>query len=92
MGTTPLELLQPDVFTCPNAKRLGIVTGKSGKMYILNLDNLGGYQQGPNKLDAVPQVLQNENSVYAGAGVYPLEGGYVYINVIQVSQSCKFEF
>lgn len=62
---------------------MGVVIGKSGKMYILNLDNLGGYQQGPAKLDAVPQVLQNENSVYAGAGVYPLEGGYIYVNVIQ---------
>ena len=83
LGTTPLELLQPDVFTCPNVKRMGVVTGKSGKTYILNLDNLGGYQEGANKLDAVPQVFQNENSVYAGAGVYPLEGGYIYINVIQ---------
>lgn len=83
LGTTPLELLQPDVFACPNVKRMGVVIGKSGKMYILNLDNLGGYQQGPNKLDAVPQVVQNENSVYAGAGVYPLEGGYIYVNVIQ---------
>ncbi|MCJ1427052.1 hypothetical protein MMC29_004955 [Sticta canariensis] len=83
LGTSPLELLQTDVFTCPNVKRLGVVTGKSGKTYWLNLDNLGGYQQGANKLDAVPQVTQNENSVYAGAGVYPLEGGYIYINVIQ---------
>ena len=83
LGTSPLELLQTDVFTCPNVKRMGIVTGKSGKTYILNLDNLGGYQEGANHLDAVPQVTQNENSVYAGAGVYPLEGGYVYINVIQ---------
>lgn len=65
-------------------KRLGVVTGKSGKTYWLNLDDLGGYQEGANKLDAVPQVTQNENSVYAGAGVYPLEGGYIYINVIQV--------
>ena len=85
LGTTPLELLQPSVFTCPNVKRMGVVTGKSGKTYILNLDNLGGYQEGPNKLDAVPQVFQNENSVYAGAGVYPGEGGYIYINVIQYS-------
>lgn len=85
LGTTPLELLQTDVFTCPNVKRMGVVTGKSGKTYILNLDNLGGYQQGANKLDAVPQVFQNENSVYAGAGVYPGEGGYIYINVIQYS-------
>ena len=83
LGTSPLELLQTDVFTCPNVKRMGIVTGKSGKTYILNLDNLGGYQEGANHLDAVPQVTQNENSVYAGAGVYPGEGGYVYINVIQ---------
>ena len=83
LGTTPLELLPPDVFNCPNVKRMGVVTGKSGKTYILNIDNLGGYQEGANKLDAVPQVFQNENSVYAGAGVYPLEGGYIYINVIQ---------
>ena len=59
------------------------VTGKSGKTYFLNIDNLGGYQMGPNHGDAVPQVTQNENSVYAGAGVYPGEGGYIYINVIQ---------
>ena len=71
-------MLPSDVFTCPNVKRMGIVTGKSGKTYVLNLDNLGGYQQGANKLDAVPQVFQNENSVYAGAGVYPGEGGYIY--------------
>lgn len=63
---------------------MGVVTGKSGKTYILNLDNLGGYQNGPNKLDAIPQSIQNENSVYSGAGVYPLEGGYIYVNVIQV--------
>jgi len=91
LGTTPLELLPADVFTCPNVPRMGVVTGKSGKTYILNLDNLGGYQEGANKLDAVPQVFQNENSVYAGAGVYPLEGGYIYINVIQY-QTHVFKF
>ncbi|KAI4181434.1 MAG: hypothetical protein L6R41_006629 [Letrouitia leprolyta] len=92
LGTTPLELLPPETFTCPNAKRLGVVTGKSGKTYFLNLDNLGGYQMGANKLDAIPQpAIQNENSVYAGAGVYPLEGGYVYINVIQY-QTHVFKF
>ncbi|KAL8832686.1 MAG: hypothetical protein Q9170_004784 [Blastenia crenularia] len=92
LGTTPLELLPPDVFTCSNVKRMGVVTGKSGKTYILNLDNLGGYQMGVNKLDAIPQApIQNENSVYAGAGVYPLEGGYIYINVIQY-QTHVFKF
>ncbi|KAF2786750.1 WSC-domain-containing protein [Melanomma pulvis-pyrius CBS 109.77] len=85
LGTTPLEILPSDVFSCPNQRRIGVVTGKSGKTYWLDLDNLGGYQNGPNNLDAVIQVFQNENSVYAGAGVMPLGGGYVYISVTQYS-------
>ena len=91
LGTTPLELLPTDTFTCPNVKRMGVITGKSGKTYLLNLDNLGGYQMGANHLDAIPYTYQNENSVYAGAGVYPLEGGYIYINVIQY-QTHVFKF
>ncbi|KIY03560.1 uncharacterized protein Z520_00251 [Fonsecaea multimorphosa CBS 102226] len=90
LGTSPLELL-PSQFSCGDVERIGVVTGKSGKTYWLNLDNLGGYQNGPNKLDDVLQVYQNENSVYAGAGVYPLEGGYIYINVIQY-QTHVFKF
>jgi WSC domain len=82
LGTSPLEIL-PSQFSCGVYQRIGVVTGKSGKTYWINLDDMGGYQNGPNKLDAVIQVTQNENSVYAGAGVYPLEGGYIYINVIQ---------
>ncbi|KAK5406239.1 hypothetical protein LTR06_008594 [Exophiala xenobiotica] len=84
------ELL-PAQFSCGNITRMGVVTGKSGKTYWLDLDNLGGYQNGPNKLDNVIQVYQNENSVYAGAGVYPLQGGYIYINVIQY-QTHVFKF
>ncbi|ENH67518.1 WSC domain-containing protein 2 [Fusarium oxysporum f. sp. cubense race 1] len=82
LGTSPLEIL-PSQFSCGDIKRMGIVTGKSGKTYWLNLDDLGGYRNGPNSKDRVIQTFQNENSVYAGAGVYPLEGGYIYINVIQ---------
>ena len=81
LGTTPLEML-PSEFSCGDVKRIGTVTGKSGKTYWLNLDDLGGYQNGPNKLDDIIQVYQNENSVYAGAGVYPLEGGYIYVNIV----------
>lgn len=91
LGTTPLEILPTDVFTCPNVRRMGVVTGKSGKTYVLNLDNLGGYQMGPNKLDAAVFVYQNENSVYAGAGVMPLGGGYIYINIIKY-QTRVFKF
>ncbi|KAH6874786.1 cell wall-binding protein [Thelonectria olida] len=82
LGTSPLEIL-PSQFSCGDIRRIGVITGKSGKTYWLNLDNLGGYRNGPNQKDKVIQTFQNENSVYAGAGVYPLEGGYIYINVIQ---------
>jgi len=91
LGTTPLELLPTDVFTCPLVRRMGIVTGKSGKTYVLNLDNLGGYQMGANRLDNVVFMYQHENSVYAGAGVMPLGGGYIYINVIRY-QTRVFKF
>ena len=81
LGTSPLQLL-PSEFSCGSVERIGMVTGKSGKTYWLNLDDMGGYRNGPNRLDNIIQMYQHENSVYAGAGVYPLEGGYVYVNVI----------
>lgn len=83
LGTTPLELL-PSQFACGDIQRIGVITGKSGKTYWLNMDNLGGYRNAAGGTDDdIIQVFQNDNSVYAGAGVYPLEGGYIYINVIQ---------
>ncbi|KAH8898219.1 hypothetical protein GQ53DRAFT_881242 [Thozetella sp. PMI_491] len=81
LGTSPLVLL-PSQFSCGSVSRVGVVTGKSGKTYWLNLDDMGGYKNGPGGLDNVLQVYKNENVVYAGVGVYPLEGGYIYVNVI----------
>ncbi|PFH62596.1 hypothetical protein XA68_12848 [Ophiocordyceps unilateralis] len=86
LGTSPLEIL-PAQFACGDVKRIGVVTAKTGKTYWLNLDNLGGYRNGKDGLDDIIQSYQNENSVYSGAGVYPLEGGYLYINVIQYPTS-----
>uniref|UniRef100_A0A8H7NN05 Uncharacterized protein n=1 Tax=Bionectria ochroleuca TaxID=29856 RepID=A0A8H7NN05_BIOOC len=74
LGTSPLQLL-PSEFSCGDVRRMGVITGKSGKTYWLNMDDLGGYRNGKGAtLDDVIQMYQNENSVYAGAGVYPLEG------------------
>lgn len=81
LGTSPLQLL-PSQFSCGSVQRIGMVTGKSGKTYWLNMDDMGGYRNGQNRLDNIIQSYQHENSVYAGAAVYPLEGGYVYVNVI----------
>ncbi|KAG0636289.1 hypothetical protein HOY80DRAFT_891585 [Tuber brumale] len=83
LGTSGIALLDPAVFRTPAVGRIGCIAGKSGKLYFLNLDDLGGYQMGPNKKDAVLQTTELLNSVFATAGSYPLEGGYVYVNVVQ---------
>ncbi|KAJ4985819.1 fungistatic metabolite [Stagonosporopsis vannaccii] len=80
LGTTPFQLL-PSEFSCPNARRVGVITGKSGKTYFLNADDLGGYQQGADRLDDAIFVYQHENSVYSAVGVMPA-GKYIYVNVI----------
>ncbi|KAF3163669.1 hypothetical protein TWF788_001520 [Orbilia oligospora] len=82
LGTSPLNI---SPYSCPNAQRIGVITGKNGKTYFLNLDNLGGYCMSSTKQDAILGVYQNENSVYSGAGFYPLSAtsGYIYINIIQ---------
>ncbi|KAF8476774.1 WSC domain-containing protein [Kalaharituber pfeilii] len=94
LGTSGVALLDPTVFTTPTVKRIGCIAGKSGKLYFLNLDDLGGYQMGPNKKDAVLQVVELKNSVFATAGSYPgtpEEGAYVYVNVVQ-HESVVFKF
>lgn len=80
LGTSPLVMLPSSTFSCGDVKRIGAVTGKSGTTYWINLDDMGGYKNGPNMLDDVLQTYTSENSVYAGVGVYPLEGGYIYVN------------
>lgn len=91
LGSSPLQILPSDPFSCGDVRRIGMVTGKDAKTYWLNLDDLGGYRQGGIGLDKVLQVYEGENSVYAGAGVYPLEGGFVYVNPVSYP-SVAFQF
>jgi iron transport multicopper oxidase len=56
---------------------MAVVVGKNGKAYILNADNLGGFKQGPGGADNILQTIIASGPVFAGAGSYPLEGGYI---------------
>jgi hypothetical protein len=82
LGTSGFILLEPGVFSTSKVSRIGCVAGKTGKFYFLNLNDLGGYQMGPNRKDAVLQVTQLPNAVFASAGTYPFEGGYVYVTPV----------
>ncbi|TLD08976.1 uncharacterized protein PgNI_07167 [Pyricularia grisea] len=86
LGTSPFVLL-PSEFSCGSVKRIGVVTGKTGWTYWLNMDDLGGYRTNgiskpEGERDRVLYKYKQRNSVYSGAGVYPHEGGYVHINPI----------
>ncbi|KAF8249168.1 WSC-domain-containing protein [Wilcoxina mikolae CBS 423.85] len=82
LGTSGFILMEPNVFSTSKVQRIGCVAGKTGKLYFLNLDDLGGYQMGPNRKDAVLQTIQLDNAVFASAGTYPFEGGYVYVTPV----------
>ena len=54
-------------------------TSKDGVLYALNMDSLGGYQQGPGGTDAVPFETTSVGSVWSKPAVWPGDGGYVYV-------------
>lgn len=79
IGSGSFAILDP-VFSTLKVKRIGVATSTNTKMYIQDVDNLGGYRQGSNSTDGVLQVIPLAGEVFGGIGSYPLEGGYIYVN------------
>jgi hypothetical protein len=69
-----------ETFKTLDGKKLGVSTSKNSKIYIQDLDNLGGYRQGFNGSDGVLQAIHLDGEVFGGIGSYPFEGGYIYVN------------
>jgi hypothetical protein len=66
-------------FGTPAIPRLAVAVGKDGYVYLLNRDNLGGIGQGPSGSDRVVQRIGPYGGVWSRPGVWPGEGGWVYI-------------
>lgn len=45
-GSSGVALLDPTAFSGAGVSRIGVAGGKSGKVYVLNADNLGGFANG----------------------------------------------
>lgn len=45
-GSSGVALLDPSVFSGGGIRRVAVAGGKSGKVYFLDADNLGGYANG----------------------------------------------
>ena len=69
----------PSSFGTAEHPRLGLQIGKEGYLYVLDQTELGGYQQGPGGSDAVIQRLGPFGGAWSKPGVWPGDGGYVYV-------------
>jgi hypothetical protein len=58
---------------------LAVAVGKDGYVYLLNRDELGGIGQGLSGADKVVQRIGPYGGVWSRPGVWPGEGGWVYI-------------
>jgi hypothetical protein len=77
VGSSGVSVLDP-LFSTGDVKRLGVAPGRDAKLYVLDLENLGGYRQGESGSDGVVQAIHLDGEVSGGVGSYPLEGGYIY--------------
>lgn len=66
-------------FGTPAIPHLAVAVGKDGYVYLLNRDDLGGIGQGPSGADDVVQRIGPYGGVWSRPGVWPGEGGWVYI-------------
>jgi hypothetical protein len=66
-------------FGTPTTPHLAVAVGKDGYVYLLNRDSLGGIGQGPGGSDDVVQRIGPYGGVWSRPGVWPGEGGWVYI-------------
>ena len=71
--------LPDEYFGTPAIPHLAVAVGKDGYVYLLNRDNLGGIGQGPSDSDDVVQRIGPYGGVWSRPGVWPGEGGWVYI-------------
>jgi iron transport multicopper oxidase len=71
--------LPEEYFGTPAIPHLAVAVGKDGYVYLLNRDNLGGIAQGPSGSDDVVQRIGPYGGVWSRPGVWPGEGGWVYI-------------
>jgi iron transport multicopper oxidase len=79
LGSSGIAGLDPSVFKGNAVQQVGCAVGKNGKAYVVDMNNLGGYKNGPGGGDAVLQTLAmpGGGTIFGGVGSYPLEGGYI---------------
>ena len=71
--------LPPHYFGTSRHPDLLVEVGKDGRVFLLDANNLGGYQQGTGGGDAVLGVTNGAGGVWGHPAAYGGQGGYVYV-------------
>ena len=79
--------LNDEFFGTSAVPHLAVAVGKDGYVYLLNRDELGGFLQGPGNGDKVVQRLGPNGGVWSRPGVWPGNGGWVYIPTASAGNS-----
>ncbi len=79
--------LNDEYFGTLSARHLAVAVGKDGYVYLLNREELGGYLQGPGNGDKVVQRIGPNGGVWSRPGVWPGNGGWVYIPTASAGNS-----
>jgi Bacterial lectin/Abnormal spindle-like microcephaly-assoc'd, ASPM-SPD-2-Hydin len=74
-----ITALNSEYFGTASVPHLAVAVGKDGYVYLLNRDELGGFMQGPSGSDKVVQRIGPYGGVWSRPGVWPGDGGWIYI-------------
>jgi Abnormal spindle-like microcephaly-assoc'd, ASPM-SPD-2-Hydin/PQQ-like domain len=81
--------LPEEYFGTAAIPRLAVAVGKDGYVYLLNRDDLGGIGEGPSGSDDVVQRIGPYGGVWSRPGVWPGQGGWVYIPTASGGESAS---
>jgi hypothetical protein len=81
----------PAQFGTAAIPHLAVIAGKAGTIYLLDRDNLGGFQQGPGGGDAVLTEIATGGASWSRPGVWPGDGGYVYVTLNGGTSTAGFD-
>jgi hypothetical protein len=84
-----ITALNSEYFGTASARNLAVAVGKDGYVYLLNRDELGGFMQGPSGSDNVVQRIGPYGGVWSRPGVWPGEGGWIYIPTASGGESAS---
>lgn len=106
IGASGVTILDPASFSTATVPLIGILGGKTGKLYVLDMNNMGGFKNGVGGTDAVlqtivmPPIGSSPGSLYGTVASYPLPGsqagGYIYAKTISAAGTagpiCVYKF